>query len=184
MRTTLALTAFLLAALLNLVGAPFSQVTLPDTVPVAGRQLVLNGSGIRGTLLSGSQVVGLYLERPSADAEAIIRAESPKRLLLHFLKPVSREQMIEDYSEAFEDSLPANAVSLRPQIDRLLAAFADVERGDEMAFTYVPGTGLTLTIRGEDEVTVPGSAFGRAIFAAWLGADPRRAAVKRKLLGA
>jgi hypothetical protein len=183
MRTTLAVTAFVLAAALNLLGASLSGVTLPDSVDVAGKKLVLNGMGLRSRMMFKVYVGGLYLEQKSSDPTAIIQADAPKRMLLHFMRSVSRDQMVDAYTEAFANNAPDAQKSLKPEIDKLLAAFEPVTEGDEMTFTYVPGTGLTLAIKGKDKVTIPGLPFGRAMFSAWLGPKPPSADLKKGLLG-
>ena len=41
-----------------------------------------------------------------------------------------------------------------------------------MVFTYVPGTGTTLAIKGNDKITIADPAFGRMLFSVWLGPKP------------
>ncbi|MGE3844490.1 MAG: chalcone isomerase family protein [Vicinamibacterales bacterium] len=183
MRTTLAVTAFLLAAALNLAGASLSGVTLPDSVDVAGKKLVLNGMGLRSRLMFKVYVGGLYLEQKSADANAILQADTPRRMVLHFMRSVSKDQMVDAYREAFANNAPDAQKSLQKEIDSLMNAFEPVSEGDQMFFTYVPGTGMTLAIKGTDKVTIPGQAFGRAMFAAWLGPKPPSNDLKQGLLG-
>lgn len=183
MRTTLAVTAFVLAAVLNLLGATLAGVTLPDTADVAGKTLTLNGMGLRSRMMFKVYVGGLYLEQKTRDAHAIIQADAPKRMTLHFLRSVSRDQMVDAYTDAFAGNAPDAQKTLKAEIGQLLAAFEPVNEGDQMLFTYVPGTGTTLTIKGKDKVTIAGLPFGRAMFAAWLGPEPPSADLKKGLLG-
>lgn len=183
MRTALAVTSFVLAAALNLTGASLPLVTLPDSVEVGGKTLVLNGVGQRSRLMFKVYVGGMYVEQKSADANALIEAEAPKRMVVHFMRSRSRDQLVEAYREAFANNAPDARKTLQKEIDSLMNAFEAVNVGDEMFFTYVPGSGTTLTIKGIDRVTIPGRPFGRAMFSAWLGPKPPSTPLKQGLLG-
>lgn len=183
MRMTLSVSVLVAAATLNLLGASLAGVTLPDSTEVGGRRLVLNGLGLRSRLMFKVYVAGLYLEQKSSDAEAIIKADAPKRMVLHFLRSVSREQMVEAYTEAFDNNAPGSRTALKDEIARLMAAFEPVAANDQMTFTYQPGAGTTLTIKGRDKVTIPGLPFAQAMFSAWLGPKPPSAELKKGLLG-
>jgi hypothetical protein len=183
MRTTTAVSVFIVAAALNLLGASLAGVTMPDAIEVAGKNLVLNGMGLRTRFMFKVYVGGLYLEQKANEANAVIQSDAPKRMTLHFLRSVSRDQMVEAYTDAFADNAPDAQKTLKREIDQLMAAFEPVSEGDEMTFTYVPGAGTTLAIKGKDKVTIAGQPFGRAMFSAWLGPKPPSADLKKGLLG-
>jgi hypothetical protein len=183
MRMTLSVSVLVTAATLNLLGASLAGVTLPDSTEVGGRTLVLNGLGLRTRFMIKVYVAGLYLEKKSSDADAIIKADAPKRMVLHFLRSVSRDQMVDAYTEAFDANAPGSRTSLKAEIARLMAAFEPVAANDQMVFTYQPGVGTTLTIRGTDKVTIAGLPFAQAMFSAWLGPKPPSADLKKGLLG-
>lgn len=67
-------------------------VTLPDTTTVNGSSLKLNGMGVRTkTMLKVKiYVAGLYLATPSYDGAAIIVADEPKQVVMHFLYKTRR----------------------------------------------------------------------------------------------
>jgi len=186
MRTRLLVTV-LIAALgfgAPLVAATLAGVTLPDSITVAGKSLVLNGMGVRSKLVIKVYVGGLYLEQKSADAAAVLKSDSVKRLVMQFIySEVSKEQMAEAWADGFTGNLPDKGKSLKPQIDQFLAAAETMKKGDQVVVTYVPGTGTTLTIRGADKVTVPGAEFGQAVFGIWLGPKPPSGGLKNGLLG-
>jgi hypothetical protein len=72
---------------------------------------------------------------------------------------------------------------MKTDIDRLLGALETVKEGDQMVFTYVPGTGTTLTLNGKEKVTIANSAFGQVLFSVWLGPKPPNADLKKGMLG-
>lgn len=172
-----------LASLFHLYGATLAGVTLPDRVTAGTTTLVLNGLGLRTKYMVKVYVAGLYLGQKSSDADATVKAEEPKRIVMHFVHNVSKKQMTDAFEESFHDNSPEASKSMKGDIDRLLAALEPLNEQDEMVFTYIPGTGTTLAIRGQDKVTIPGPAFGQMVFSVWLGPKPPNAGLKKGLLG-
>jgi hypothetical protein len=72
---------------------------------------------------------------------------------------------------------------MKPEIDQLLAALEPVKEGDQMVFSYVPGTGTIFAINGSDKLTIRDPAFGSLLFSVWLGPKPPNADLKKGLLG-
>jgi len=182
MRNAATATVLVVAATATLLGASLAGVTLPDTTQVAGKTLVLNGMGVRSKIGFKVYVGGLYLEQKSADAETILGTDAPRRIVMHFLRDVDRDAMVEAFQESFAAN-SSNAASMKGDFDKMLAAFQPITSGDEWAFTYVPGKGTTLTVKGADTLTIPGQPFGRAMFACFLGAKPPSGSLKTGLLG-
>jgi hypothetical protein len=73
--------------------------------------------------------------------------------------------------------------TMKADIDRLLGALEPVKEGDQMVFTYVPGTGTTRAINGKETLTIAGPAFGQVLFSVWLGPKPPNAGLKKGILG-
>ena len=179
----LSLIAVTLAAAAPARAGSLAGVTLPDSSSVGGKTLALNGLGLRSKLFIKIYVGGLYLESKSADPAAILAADTPKKLVMHFLYAPSKAQMTDAFHEGFEGNAPTYFAQHRAEADRFLAAVDGVGKGEEMTVTYVPATGTTLAIRGKDLVTIPGAEFMRAVFAIWLGPKPPTADLKKGLLG-
>jgi hypothetical protein len=91
--------------------------------------------------------------------------------------------MADAFEDSFNDNSPEAAKTMKADIDRLLGALEDLKVGDQMAFTYVPGTGTTMTINGKDKLTIAGPAFAPVIFSVWLGPKPPNGDLKKGLLG-
>jgi hypothetical protein len=181
--SSFALVLVVTLAAIELGAASLNGVTLPDTVQVAGKNLVLNGLGLRTKYMVKVYIAGLYLEQKSSDANAIIKADAPKRIVLQFVHAVSKSEMSNAFNESFNDNTPDALKTMKPDIDKLLGAIADVKVGDQMVFTYVPGTGTTYAQGGQDKVTIPGAAFGQVMFSVWLGPKPPTADCKKGMLG-
>jgi len=180
---SLAVVSFVLLAIFGLHAATLAGVTLPDTTQVGSTKLVLNGLGVRTKYTVKVYVAGLYLEQKSSDAGAIIKADAPKRIVMQFVHSASKSQMTDAFDEAFKDNTPDAMQTMKADIDRLLGALDAVKVGDQMVFTYVPGTGTTFTLNGQDKVTIAGPAFGQVIVSVWLGPKPPNADLKKGMLG-
>ena len=175
--------AVLLLGSATAMSATLSGMTLPDNTQVDGKTLPLNGIGLRSKMMVKVYVAGLYLVHKTADASAIIQSDEPKRMTLQFVRDVSRDQMVDAYTEAFESNAPAAKASLTGEVKSLMAAFEPLKGGDQMTFTYLPGKGTTVAVRGEDKVTIAGLPFAQAMFACWIGPKPPSADFKNGLLG-
>jgi Chalcone isomerase-like len=179
----LAVAVLSLAAVFELRAGTLAGVTLPDTMQAGGSSLLLNGMGLRTKFMVKVYVAGLYLAAKSQDSEAIIKSDGPKRIVLHFVRNVSQKQIADAFSDDFRNNTPDLAWTMKPDIDRLLAAMEAVKEGDEMTFTYLPATGTSFRVHGHDKLTVPGAAFQQMLFSVWLGPNPPNAALKKGLLG-
>ncbi|MFZ3214346.1 MAG: chalcone isomerase family protein [Terriglobales bacterium] len=184
-KTAIALAAvvFAVASMFELHAATLAGVTLPDTVQVGSKTLVLNGLGLRKKYFVKVYVAGLYLEQKSSDPGAIIKADAPKRIVMQFLHGASKSQMADAFEESFNNNAPDAKQTMKADIDRLLGALEPVKEGDQMVFTHLPGTGTTLAINGQHKLTIAAPAFGPVLFSVWLGPKPPNADLKKGMLG-
>lgn len=173
----------LLLLVAQLSAATFSGVTLPDTASVGGAQLTLNGMGLREKYYLDIYVAGLYVASPSSDPQAIINADTAKRMVLQFVYPeIPRERLIASFDEDFGRMIGAGA--LQASVEQLKSWMpARVVAGDQLAFDYVPGKGTSLLYNGKNLGTIPGAPFMKLIYTIYLGANPPTEALKRGLLG-
>ena len=102
---------------------------------------------------------------------------------MKFLHAASKKQMTDAFDESFNDNTPDAEKTMKADINQLLGALDSVKVGDQMVFTYVPGTGTTLAINGNQKVTIAGSAFGPVLFSVWLGPKPPNPDLKKGMLG-
>lgn len=158
-------------------------VTFPDSVTVGGRTLALNGMGVRTKVIFKVYVGGLYLEQKTTNAEAVIQSDGAKRLVLQFVRDVDHGQITEAFEESVKNNAAAQAATLRGEVKQFLAALEPFKSGEQLAITYVPAVGTTVTVRGTDKVTIPGQPFGQLVFSMWLGPKPPSGDLKKGLLG-
>src|SRR5258705_6336278 len=105
-RATMRRSRGVVALAVALAGATFAQarefsgVTLPDTLSAGGKTLKLNGGALRKKAIFKVYVGGLYLEAPSKDAGAIFAADTAKAVCMHFIRSVSKDQLVEALGRA------------------------------------------------------------------------------------
>jgi hypothetical protein len=85
-------------------------VTLPESAKVGDATLKLNGMGLRKKFIIKIYVGALYLKSPSKDVPAILNADEPMRMVMHFLyKEVEAEKITEAWTEGFANNSPEKA---------------------------------------------------------------------------
>src|SRR3954469_8988924 len=116
--------------------AQIDGVSLPDTYPLPGQTLALNGIGIRTVTIFGvrAYVAGLYLPQPSRDGRAIIASPEPKVLLMQFLHAASKAQVEQQYREGESRNCGHGECSQADAADfeRLVAATPAAAVGDTL----------------------------------------------------
>ena len=159
-------------------------VVMPDRVEVGGKTLVLNGMGVRKKLWIKVYVAGLYLERPTHDAEEAIAAPGVKRIVMHFLtNKATKKKMDKAWHEGFEANNPDAYPALKARVDRLTGFFGDMKVGDEIVFTIDAEGKVTAELNGRVKGTIEGSDFAQALLRVWLGPSPPSESLKAGLLG-
>lgn len=185
MRTrSIAMLALALLASAPALAASKAGVTLPDTVQVDGKSLVLNGLGLReATFLKiDVYVAGLYVEKKSSDPAALL-APGTKQLVMHFVRSVGKADIVKSWQEGVDKNAKGQAAAVKERFDRVYAVMADVAEGDEMVLTEIPGKGVTFALKGKELVTIPGEDFARVLWSIWLGDEPPNPDLKEGLLG-
>ena len=163
----------------------YNGVTLPGEVQVAGRTLVLNGVALRKKAVFKVYVAGLYLPARTTDAAQILAADEPRQVVLQFLRGVDKGKMCDAWNEALANNTPGASAELTQQFAQLCGWMEDIDKGEQFVFTYVPGTGTTVRVKGTDKGTIAGKEFADALWKAWIGPKPGPGeGFKKDLLGA
>lgn len=147
-------------------------VTLDDHATVAGQTLVLNGAGLRKKLFIKVYVGGLYLPSKQSNAAAILASDAPRRMVMHFLYSVSKDQMCDAWNEGLEQNTKNASAEVKGAFKTLCNLMEPIPKGNRLVLTYVPGTGTTVEVNGKNKGTLPGKATADAIVATWIGPDP------------
>ena len=182
-RSALAIALALCAAASFASAGEVAGVKMPDTITVEGKTLKLNGMGLRKKVVFKVYVAGLYVETPSKDAAQLVSSDQVKRMQLSVLRSLKASQVTEAIEEGFEKNSKAQMGALKDRLRKFSGMFADVVEGDQILMTYIPGKGVSVSIKGAEKGTVEGKDFADALFSVWLGANPVQEDLKKALLG-
>jgi hypothetical protein len=183
MRAARGLSAALAVAVVHAASA-LAQSSWPAQWTVAGRTLVLNGTGTR--LYSALRVevyaAALYLTARSRDADAIIAAAEPKVIAMRYARAITRDQALAGWDYAFDETCkPPCAVPAEP-LTRFRALVPAIAAGDAYTFVF-SAAGVEMTVNEKPLGRIDDAAFARVLLATWIGPAPPTAALKRGLLG-
>ena len=158
-------------------------VSMPEIMAFEGKNLELNGMGLRTKVVFKVYVAGLYLENKSSDGQAIAVSRQLKRMELVFLRAVDGA----DVAAAITDGFNKNSGSLLPSFKDRMEAFSkmipDVKKGDKLVFVYRPDAALEISANGKISGLIEGKDFSDVLFKVWLGEKPADKALKAGLLG-
>jgi hypothetical protein len=152
--------------------ASLADVTLEDKVTVNGQTLVLNGLGLRKKFFIKVYVGGLYLQAKSSNPATILAVDTPRRMVMHFLYSVSKDQMCDAWEEGLAANTPNASAEVKAGFKTLCSWMEPIPKGNRLVLTYVPGTGTTVEVNGKSKGTIAGKATADAIVSTWIGPKP------------
>lgn len=180
----LALSLLASSLALTALAGTLAGVTMDDQVSAGGHSLMLNGMGLRSKLFIKVYVAGLYLPAKQQDAAKVLAADEPRRMVMHWTYGVDKATICEGWQEGLAANTPNASPELEKDFETLCGYMADSEKGDRFLFTYVPGTGTTVEVKGQSKGTIAGKPFADALLASWIGPKPGPGAeFKKTLLG-
>jgi hypothetical protein len=104
--------------------------------------------------------------------------------VLQFVHNVDKAKMCNAWNEALENNTPDASTELKAQFETLCSYMEDIKKGEQFVFSYVPGTGTRIGVRGVEKGAIEGKAFADALFKAWIGPHPGPGeGFKKQLLG-
>src|SRR5215470_94991 len=115
-------------------GKECKGVNFPEQAQVDGNNLTLNGLGLRqATMLKVNvYVAALYVTNPSNDANAILGSNTPKELILQFLRNVSASDLNKVWEEGFDKQLSA----FKDHLAMLKSWMTDMKTGERLTFVH------------------------------------------------
>lgn len=147
-------------------------VTMEDSIDVDGQKLVLNGMALRKKVIFKVYVAGLYLPEKETDGEKILKADGPRRCVMHWLRTVGPDKINDAWIEGLEANTPGFSPELKKQFDSLTGMMEEMKEDQLIVFTYIPGKGTEVSVKGKVKGTIEGKAFADALFACWIGPKP------------
>jgi hypothetical protein len=166
------------------IAADLDGVSMPPVISVAGHTLRLNGMGLRTYSIFHVHiyVAGLYLERPTSDAEAILQSDQMKLMMIRFVHDVSADQSRQAWSDALAENCVAPCHLSSADEALFLSLVPPFHRGDESVMLFDDHS-AQISVNGRHIGTVTDPAFARTLLANFIGRYPPTEAVRRGLLG-
>jgi hypothetical protein len=159
------------------------KVTMPDSITVAEKTLVLNGMGTRtATLLKVKvYVMGLYLENKSSNPDEIIKSTQTKRVVQHYVRNVDVEKLKNGWKESFEKN-NKDMSPIQKEYDQFVSYMVTLKKGDKIVMDFIDDR-VEVEIQGKKKPPVKGVAFQKGLLKAWLGSNPTCPPLKKAILG-
>lgn len=180
------LLALILGATSHALARDIAGVKVEDNVQVAGKELALNGAGIRTRLFFKVYVAALYAEKPSHDATTLIAGPRLRRITMTMLRELDAETLYAALEDGLRNNLSdAERATLRPSIDALAAtmrAIGKVVPNDTLTLDIAP-EGVSVAHNSVARGTISDEKLGPALLKVWLGEKPVEEALKQALLG-
>jgi ribosomal protein L9 len=159
-----------------------------DTAKVAGKDLKLNGAGMRTKLIIKVYAAGLYLPEKKTAVADVLKQEGPRRVTLQMARDISSD----DFGKAFMDGINENIDKAEKQrivaqigkMGELFASVDGLKKGDVLHLDWIPGTGTQAELNGKKlGEPIPDLNFYNAILRIWIGDKPVDRSLKPALLG-
>ncbi len=179
----------ILTLFFSLTGSPAQAlekagVQFEDSIEIEGTRLTLNGLAVRSEQVLFMNfkiyVAGLYLLNKTQDGEAILASDTHRHLVMHFLHSrVRRKELTDAWKESF-----ARHNYHGENVDQFIAFHTeDLRKGEKIIFTYLPGTGTRVTMKGKVCGTIPGKDFANTLFAVYIVNNACLPRIRDGLLG-
>ncbi|MGO4327346.1 chalcone isomerase family protein [Cupriavidus sp. 2TAF22] len=161
---------------------------IDDATRVGGKELQLNGTGLRSGFVIKGYVAALYLPEKARNATVVLGVPGPKRLQIRPLREVRSEAFFkalnqgirENHSEMQVLRLSDRMLQLRQTMEQMGTA----RKGDVIDFDFSPDGGTVVAINGTPRGrAIPGEDFYQAVLRIFLGDHPVDRDLKRGLLG-
>jgi hypothetical protein len=168
------------AAQKNLAG-----VVLASSFSYEGKELILQGGGLRKMFFLNVYVCGLYVEGFTSEASELVNGDEPMSIQLHIVSDmITSAQMVSSLRDGFDKSTGGNSDRYSQEMNLLVAAFSEkIAEGDIYDIVYTPEAGVEVYKNGVFQTSVGGLEFKQALWGIWLGEDPVDNNLKKALLG-
>jgi Chalcone isomerase-like len=163
-------------------------VKFDDTNKVGGKDLKLNGAGMRTKLIIKVYAAGLYLPEKSKNVAEILKMEGPRRVTLVMARDLSSQDLAKAFMDGINENLDkaekAKIVTQIGKFGEMFASVDDIKKGDVMHMDWIPGTGTVCELNGKRiGDTASDINFYNAVLRIWLGDKPADSSLKPALLG-
>jgi hypothetical protein len=161
---------------------------LDDVVKVAGKDLKLNGAGVRTRIVVKVYALALYLPEKKDSTEGVLASTGPRRFTLGMLREVTGEEL----GQAFMTGITANTdkaerskfINQLAQFGEIFVSIPGMKKGDLLNVDWVPDTGMVIHLNGKPVgEPIKELGFYNGVLKIWLGDKAVDSSLKPLLLG-
>ena len=167
------------------LAAEVGGVKLDDKVSMGGKELVLNGAGVRTKVVFKVYVASLYLPSKTTDLAGVL-ASNPRRVQLNLLRDLSSDELAGALADGIKETSTADqAAAVKAQTDQLLSIMKSVGQartGEVVTLDFIGGE-TRIAFGGQAKGAIAGEAFNGALMRIWLADKPVQADLRKTMLG-
>lgn len=181
--------AIILGAAAVLATRPLSAievqgVNVPATETVSGRELKLNGAGVRSATVLRVKVyvASFYAPEPLGSEKEVMASKGPLKFNFTFLRGFPKEKVTQAWEWQFEQSGDHPYPDFQKDKARFISAFGALKKfGVETV--EIEGDTVRVIDQGELRETIVSKDFKKIFLSLWFGQKPVQASLKDALLG-
>ena len=163
-------------------------VSFEERITLAGRELVLNGTGLRAAGWFKLYVAALYLPTRSSTAEQALSQAGPKRTRVVMLREAPGVEFAKAVDKTvLRNASPTEQEALRDRLGQLtgqMRAVREVRGGDIIDLDFDPASGTVMLRNGKPQgAPIPGNDFYVALLRSFIGEQPYHRDLRAGLLG-
>jgi hypothetical protein len=142
-------------------------ISFSDKVTVDGKELILNGIGIRKATIFKVKVYygAFYLDQKSKDPASFLTSNSPKQIIMNFVHDVEAKKLITGFNEGLE-AANKNYLKFSNQMEKFNSTLENVVKGDKIIITFMQD-GVLVNVKGKIKEKILGADFSQAILNIW-----------------
>lgn len=185
--TKIALLVLTCALSFSAHSAELHGVKLDDKISVSGKDLVLNGMGVRTVQRFGLKikvyVIGLYLPEKMSSTEDILKSEGPKVYKMTFVRSVDSKDIENGWRTAFKSNCDDKCEANEAKLKEFNSAMSDMRNKHTVTVTvHKDKVEVDAKGRRPKQVTIEGEDFARIVEKIWIG-NPPNEELKSGILG-
>lgn len=169
--------------------AEVAGVKFDDTAKVGGKELKLNGAGVRAFAgLVKVYAIGMYLTEKKNTTADVLAMTGPRRMKLVLMRKVDSDELWQKFMDGLnknsDKAEKSKFVDQTVKMGEIFASITDLDKGSVITTDYIPDVGLQVYVNDKKlGEPMAGLAFANAYFKIWLGDKPADNSLKEKLLG-
>jgi hypothetical protein len=164
-------------------------VTFEHSMTVGGKELVLNGAGVRHKFAVKVYAAALYLQEPKHTVDGVMKADGPRRVRLVMLRDLSSDDLGNAFMTAFSENVSeenkAKVATQVSQYGEMFGRIGSLKKGDIVDTDWIPGAGNQCYLNGKKfGPVIHDIHFYNSLLRIWLGDKPVDPTLKTHLLEA